>query len=231
MLALLAAIALTQKAPFYDEVMAFAKADQVHKPALHQILFIGSSSFTRWENVNQDLPGFGILNRAFGGSSLPDVIRYVDLVVTPYEPRQIVLYCGENDFAGDPSLAPETVTSRFKTLYTLIRQRESQVPFVYVSMKPSPSRWNLYPKMQASNAQIKSFLETQPNSQYVEIGDTMLDNSGQPKPEIFVSDNLHMNEKGYQLWADRLRTVLLPKPSQLSVTLDPVQRPVAASSR
>ncbi len=32
----------------------------------------------------------------------------------------------------------------------------------------------------------------------------MLAANGEPKPEIFLGDKLHMNEKGYAIWRDVL---------------------------
>lgn len=70
------------------------------------MLFVGSSSFTKWTDVQNYFPGYKIINRGFGGYSLPDVIRYADNIVFPYHPKQIVNYCGENDLAAADSVTP-----------------------------------------------------------------------------------------------------------------------------
>src|SRR5471030_48169 len=84
--------------PFAKDVAAFKERDKENPPEKGQILFIGSSSFTRWTDVGKYFPGHKILNRAFGGSSLSDVINFANDIVPPYEPKQVVIYCGENDF-------------------------------------------------------------------------------------------------------------------------------------
>src|SRR5687767_4486166 len=91
--------------PFADDIAAFKKQDSIKFPAKNSILFIGSSSFTMWNDIRNYFPGYPIINRAFGGSSLPDLIRYASKIVFPYKPKQIVIYCGENDLA-----ASDTVT-------------------------------------------------------------------------------------------------------------------------
>ena len=126
--------------PFADDIRAFKIEDSLHKPPQHAILFVGSSSFTKWTDVQSYFPGYTIINRGFGGSSLPDVIRYANDIIFPYHPKEIVIYCGENDFAGDSTLSAETVFERFKTLYGMIREKMPAVPVVYISIKPSPSR-------------------------------------------------------------------------------------------
>lgn len=195
--------------PFAREIAAFKEADRKNPPAKGQILFVGSSSFTRWTDVSNYFPGRKILNRAFGGSSLPDVIRYADDVIFPYNPKQIVIYCGENDLAGDPKLAAFVVYDRFVTLFNLIRSHLPNVPIAYVSMKPSPSRWTLRAKFIAANHWISDFCATQKSAKFINIWDAMLDENGRPKSDIFVSDNLHMKPAGYQIWKPIIEPFLL----------------------
>ena len=144
-------------------------------------------------------PRHPLINRAFGGSTLVDEARYVNEVVAPYRPKEVVFYCGENDFAAQPNLDPGEVVGRFEALFMTIRRLTNSVKFVYVSMKPSPSRWNLAPKFREANARIKAFLQTQPRTVYIDIWPVML-KDGKPDPSIFVQDNLHINEKGYRRW-------------------------------
>ena len=198
-----------QSDPFAKEVAAFSNADRINPPAKGQVLFIGSSSFTKWTDVGDYFPNVKILNRAFGGSALPDVIRHLDEVVYPYKPRQVVIYCGENDFAGDSKLEPAEVVNRFKTLFRLIRNHERNVPIIYVSMKPSPSRWQMRAKFQTANAKIADFLKHQRKAEFLDVWPVMLNGDGVPKPEIFLSDRLHMNATGYHLWQPLLEPLLV----------------------
>ena len=141
--------------PFLKEVNYFKKLDSITPPPTNPILFIGSSSFTKWVDVKNYFPGYTILNRAFGGSSLPDVIHFAEEVIFKYNPKQIVIYCGENDVAANASA--ETVLERFKTLHTLIRTKLPKVSIVFVSLKPSPSREKFWPVMIEANGMIKQF--------------------------------------------------------------------------
>ncbi len=197
------------EAPFAKDIAAFQAADRKSPPKPGQILLIGSSSFTRWTDVGSYFPDRHILNRAFGGSTLVDVIRYVDQVVTPYRPSQVVIYCGENDLAGDTKLPAYKVTERFVTLFKLIRNRYPKVPVAYVSMKPSVSRWSLRAKFTAGNRWIAEYLAGQPATAYIDVWPVMLNARGLPKPEIFVGDNLHMNAQGYALWKPVLEPFLV----------------------
>ena len=197
-----------QQQPFQSDIQAFKEQDSVHFPPKDAILFVGSSSFTKWTDVQDYFPGFTIINRGFGGSSLPDVIRYADEIIFPYYPMQIVIYCGENDFAASDTVSVQTVFSRFKQLFQLIREKLSDVPIAYVSMKPSPSRQKLMPKFEAANGLIKNYLETKKNTSFIDVYHKMLNKDGTPMKDIFLEDNLHMNAKGYHVWQKIMKPYL-----------------------
>ena len=191
---------LHAQAPFQDEIKTFKKEDSSHFPGLHKILFVGSSSFNFWKDVQDYFPNHPIINRGFGGSSLPDVIRYANEIIFPYRPKQIVIYCGDNDLAASDSVTAQTVEKRFKELFFLIRKKIPGVPIVFVSIKPSPSRAYLMPRMVQTNQLIKQFLAHQKKAVYIDVYHKMLLPDGKPIPEIFKQDSLHMNPKGYAIW-------------------------------
>ncbi len=186
--------------PFITEVNEFKVQDSLHKPPAHPVLFIGSSSFTIWKTLQEDFPDHVVLNRAFGGSQLTDQIRYVNEVVFPYEPKQILVYCGENDLAYKDSVTAEMVVERFTTLFRLIREKLPSVPIVFVSIKPSPSRQLIQPKVMEANAAIKKFLKKKKHTGYIDVYKEMIDDEGKDRPELFGDDMLHMNREGYKIW-------------------------------
>lgn len=195
--------------PFADEIAVFKKKDSVSFPQKGAILFVGSSSFRKWTDVQNYFPAFPVINRGFGGSTLPDVIRYAGEIIFPYQPKQIVIYCGENDIAYADSVTGKMVCNRFKQLFSLIRANLPDVPLVFVSIKPSPSRWQMRDRMQDANRRIRKFLVKQSNTRFVSVWKAMLDENGLPRAEIFEADNLHMNAKGYAIWQQLLEPVLL----------------------
>lgn len=186
--------------PFRKEINAFKKSDSIQMPAKDMILFTGSSSFTRWKDVQDYFPGYPILNRGFGGSSLPDLIRYADEIIYPYQPKQIVIYCGENDIAASDTVTAQLVLQRFTTLFNMIRAHLPKVPVAFVSIKPSPSRRKFRQVVIEANALIKKFLGKQSRTGYINVYDAMLNSDGTEKGEVFVQDSLHMNAKGYAIW-------------------------------
>lgn len=197
-----------QQPRFYKEIQQFKEADSLQSPGKGAILFIGSSSFTKWKDVQEYFPKHKIINRGFGGSSLPDLIRYVDDIVFPYNPKQVVIYCGENDLAASDTVSGVTVTQRFITLFNIIRAKLPRIPIVYISMKPSPSREHLMQKMDIGNYFIRKFLLENKRSDFVDVYHQMVDANGRPQKELFIQDMLHMNSNGYAIWQKVLEPYL-----------------------
>jgi lysophospholipase L1-like esterase len=187
-----------QDAPFYNEIQNFKKQDSIKFPPKKAILFIGSSTFTNWKDVQTYFPDHVIINRGFGGSSLPNVINYVPDIVFPYDPKQIVIYCGENDFTGGATA--QIVVDRVKQLIELIRTKYPKVPLVYISIKPSPSREKYMPQMVEANEMIAKMVKKMKKVKFVNTYNAMFNPDGTIMTDIFLKDNLHMNAKGYAIW-------------------------------
>ncbi|MBC7847650.1 MAG: G-D-S-L family lipolytic protein [Flavobacterium sp.] len=198
-----------QSQKFQAEVLAFKKLDSISFPPSNAILFIGSSSFTKWKDVSSYFPNYTIVNRAFGGSTLLDVIHFEKEVIFPYKPKQIVIYCGENDIASSETISEKIVFERFKILYDDIRKVFPKVSIVYVSMKPSPSRWKMKERLIKGNELISEFIKSQKNTVFVSVWEKMLDSDNKPIPTIFLEDQLHMNAQGYSIWQKIIEPVLL----------------------
>lgn len=198
-----------QAQPFANEIAAFKKADSIKFPPQNAILFVGSSSFRIWQNVQTSFPSHKIINRGFGGSLLPDVIRYASDIIFPYNPKQIVIYCGENDIASSDNVTAQIVLERFKTLFQIIRNRMLHVPVLFVSIKPSPSRWALKNKMIEANELIRKYLKKKKHANFVNVWNVMLGPDGKPIETLFLPDNLHMNASGYLIWQKIIESHLL----------------------
>ena len=208
-LMVLAGMAQAQDAPFYSEIKTFKKEDSLHFPPKHAIVLLGSSSFRKWTDVQKYFPGYPIINRGFGGSTFPDAIRYLDEIVFPSQPRQILIYEGDNDVASSDKITADSVFNRFRKLYFLIRKRLPVVQISFVSIKPSPSRQSLMPEMDKANSMIKGFLKNKKHSDFIDVYHSMLDKNGLPDKSIFIEDELHMNAKGYAIWKKIIQPYLL----------------------
>ena len=195
--------------PFYKEILAFKKQDSISFPPKHTIVFVGSSSFTNWKDVQNYFPRQIIINRGFGGSSFPDVIRYYGEVIFPYKAKQLVIYCGENDLAASDTVTAQLVFQRFKQLFTIIRKNDPSVYVAFVSIKPSPSRRQLWLKVEKANQFIKNYLTTKKKTAFIDVYHPMFNKDGTVMSEIFLADSLHMNAKGYKIWQKIIKPYLI----------------------
>lgn len=201
-LLMLFALALSQekKPMFWQDIQELKKKDQQTPPQKDAILLIGSSSFTKWQDVSDYFPGKTIINRGFGGSRLIDLNYFSEDLLSPYQPKQIIVYCGENDFADDKNLKADVVAERFKTFYQKIRSKFPNIEVDYISIKYSPSREHLWPQMKEANKKIKKFMKKEKKAEFIDITKVMNDSKGNIRKDIFVEDMLHMTPEGYRLW-------------------------------
>lgn len=197
-----------QAPPFWNEISAFKASDIVAPPPQDAILFVGSSSFRMWHDVQAAFPGYQIINRGFGGSQLTDVIRYFYDIILPYHPRQIVIYCGENDLV-EKGVKAKDVSIRFQTLFCMIRKNLPDAMVDFVSIKPSPSRAAVRNEVVAANQMIKNFITSQSKARYIDVYQKMIDANGNVMNDIFKEDMLHLNEKGYVIWQKAILPDLL----------------------
>lgn len=189
-----------EKPMFWQDIQNFKKLNLENPPAENAILLVGSSSFTKWTDVANYFPDKTIINRGFGGSRLTDLNDYAEDLLNPYQPKQIIIYCGENDFADNDKLKADVVVERFKTFYKKIRAKFPKIEVDYISIKYSPSREKLWPQMKKANKKIADFMKKQPNAEFIDITKVMQDENGNVRKDLFVEDMLHMTPEGYRLW-------------------------------
>ena len=195
------------KPRFWDDVQTIKSYDKLFVPLAHPVLFVGSSSIRKWADMQVAFGSYNVINRGIGGAVVNDITFYLNDIVFPYDPKQIVLYVGENDLVDENTTA-DSILNRTMLLYNGIRTKMPNVPIVYIAMKPSPSRDKFQSKAIAANNLIRQFLAKDKKTVFVDIFPLMLKN-GKSRPELFVSDMLHMNQQGYAIWDNAVRPYLL----------------------
>lgn len=189
-----------KKPMFWQDIQNFKKADLENAPPKDAILLIGSSSFTKWTDVSSYFPDKTIINRGFGGSRMTDLNDFAEDLLSPYQPKQIIIYCGDNDFADHHDLKAKVVVNRFKAFYKKIREKFPNIEVDFISIKYSPSREILWPQMKETNKKIAAFMKKEPNAEFIDITKAMEDSNGNVRRDLFVEDMLHLTPEGYELW-------------------------------
>ena len=171
-------------------------ARRVNPP--HPPVFYGSSSIRCWDTVAEDFDP-RVVNAGFGGSTLEACDYFFERLVPPLAPRSLLVYAGDNDL-GDGRGVEQTLGS-FRSLAKKVATRLNSVPFGFISVKPSPARGAIIDGIRRFNALVRAEIESIPGGYYVDIFPSMLDEFGVPNPAFFLPDGLHLNRKGYRLWA------------------------------
>jgi len=179
-------------------IRTFEEADQHNPPSKGAVLFIGSSSIGLWTTLADDFPSTEVINRGFGGSEIADSTYYVDRIVAPYQPKVIVLYAGDNDLVNGKT--PQQVFEDYQAFVSRVRRKLPRARVAFISIKPSPARWHVVRSVRAANEMIRSYASRGKGLIYIDVFTPMIGADGNPRPELFSEDNLHLNREGYRLW-------------------------------
>ncbi len=184
-------------------ITRFEAADVVNPPPKGGIEFIGSSTITRWTTLVQDFPGLPVFNRGYGGSQIKDTTFFAPRIIIPYAPRIIVFHAGDNDLAAGAT--PEKVIADLKELIDLVHAKLPETEFCYISLKPSVKRERLRLEQQKVNEGANELSKSNSRFHYIDQYHMVIDAKGNPRPELFAADDLHLSEAGYKLLAERVR--------------------------
>jgi lysophospholipase L1-like esterase len=184
------------------DIAAFEAADTITPPQKGGIVFVGSSTIRRWDTASY-FPDLKIINRGFGGSEMADAVRYVHRIVTPYEPRLVVVYSGDNDISAGWS--SEDVAIQFERFTRAVHAKLPQTRILLIAVKSSLLRWTQIDRMRMSNAILRAYCERDDRLAFIDFDTLMLGWDEKPRRELFVEDGLHLSPQGYQLWTTVLR--------------------------
>ena len=203
-------LASMRTAEFWESAIAdFEEQDRESPPEPGAILFTGSSSIRMWGSLAEDMTPLRVLNRGFGGSHIDHVSHYASRIVTPYRPRAIVLYAGDNDLSKGTGKTPESVLADFRHFVGFVHGALPGTPVYFVAIKPSLSRWDRWPAMRDANQRIAAWAKETEGVEYLDVATPMLGPDGEPRSELFVIDGLHLSDEGYEVWTEVVRPVLM----------------------
>lgn len=199
-----------------DAIAAFdANADSRPEGA---IVLTGSSSFARWRTMETDLAPLTVIPRGFGGSTMADVLHYLDRLVMPYKPRAVVIYEGDNDtFYG---VSPETVAGQLMRIIAKIKASLPDTRVYVLSVKPSRARVSVWGKAQETTELYKRIIASDDRLHFIDVATPFLEPDGTVMDDVFVDDGLHLNEKGNRIWATAIKSVLMKLEAQHETTND-----------
>lgn len=184
---------------FQAEINKLVAGDSAVKKRV-VILFTGSSSIRLWTSLQADFPKANVVNRGFGGSQMSDLVGYVDQLIVPYHPKQIFIYEGDNDLWARKN-SYEILSEADRLLAAIRKQLPRKVQVLFISTKPSILRWQLKDKYVEFNTKLEAWAQQKRNVVFIDVWQPMLDAEGKVRADLFIEDGLHMNKKGYEIWA------------------------------
>jgi lysophospholipase L1-like esterase len=158
----------------------------------------GSSTIKLWRSLPKLSQGKEVLNTGFGGSKAADLERYLYPLVLKFDPKRVFIYEGDNDLWAD--VPAEEILNSLKQIVNRIHLVDPQTEIILIGAKPSPSRWEKKESYQDFNRQLSTFCDQKENVRYLDTWKALTDPSGSPRPELYVKDQLHLNEAGYKIW-------------------------------
>ena len=200
-------IAQQKHGKYESTIVKFEQEDQKKGYHPEAVLFTGSSSIKMWKSLGEDMSPIPILNRGFGGSTIPEVTHYADRILLPHHPKIIFFYCGENDLANEESKSDLALKS-FKKFHEYMKKNLPETKVYFIAIKPSIKRWNYWDKMSQANAKLSKIISKKDNFFFVDTASQMLDENGIVLQDIFIKDNLHMNAKGYAIWTKVIKPIM-----------------------
>ena len=194
---------------WYEDEIKRLEKDSLKTAKEAETIFYGSSSIRMWASLNNDFAAIKPVNLGFGGSTLAACVWFFERVMTPYHPKRLVIYAGDNDL-GD-GRHPEEVFIFFQQLVVKAGRRFGDVPCYFISLKPSISRRQIIDQYKFTNNLIETeIIKCNNNWQFINIFKEMIDPAGNPIGKYFLNDGLHLSESGYKLWKqvvnDRINT-------------------------
>ncbi len=182
---------------FEGEIRAFEMQPLDQTPGDRSVVFVGSSTIRMWSNLASSFPFLQVVNRGFGGSTMEDLLFYFDRILPPINPALVVVYEGDNDLAAGKS--QQTIVTQFEGFLKRMQEALPQSDVAVISVKPSPARQSLIPRVHLLNEALAALCEEQ-HATFLDLFNPMLDEHGNPYPQLFAADGLHLNQGGYRLW-------------------------------
>ena len=161
---------------FESEILAFEEGDRGDWPPPGGIVFTGSSSIRLWSTLEEDMAPLPVVKRGFGGAHMEHVVHNARRIITPYEPRAVVVFVGGNDIGSGKSALE--VAEDFQEFLQIVRGDLPDADVWLLSLKPSRLRWELWPEMKKLDVQLRLFADADPRVHFVETGATLLSESG-----------------------------------------------------
>lgn len=209
-----------------DRNSQLAHRQLLEKASLGKIdlYFLGDSITRRWgtkdaqyrtflENWQQNFFGWNAADFGWGGDTTSNILwRLQNGELDNVNPKVIVILAGTNNVGkNSPQTDPDSriadVTRGIKAILEICRHKAPQATILLMSITPRNDNPAVMPVIKQINRHISKFADGK-KVRYIDISRKMSDKTGTLLPGMTVADRLHLDLKGYQVWADALKPIL-----------------------
>lgn len=187
------------------------------------VYFLGDSITRRWgtsdekyksflENWRQNFFGWNAANFGWGGDTTHNILwRIKDGELNNINPKVIVLLAGTNNVGnktpqGDEEAKATDIAKGIKAILDVCRQKAPNAVIVLMGIFPRNDNMAVMPVINKVNEKIAKFADGK-KIRFLNINKKMADKDGKLFQGVTVADGLHLDVKGYQIWADALKPI------------------------
>ena len=153
-----------------------------------------------WGKLQETYPKENLINTGFGGSKAADLERYLFPLVIKFEPSRVFIYEGDNDIWAGVEVAD--ILTSLDNIVTRIHLVNPATEIFLIGAKPSPSRWDKKANYQIFNQKLSEYCLAKENVEFVDTWKVLTHPDGSPRPELYIQDQLHLNQDGYVIWGE-----------------------------
>lgn len=198
----------------HSELVAKAKKGNI------DLYFEGDSITRRWEanhkaNWDRNFGGWKAADFGAGGDRTQNVLyRLLNGELDGVNPKVVVLMIGTNNVGFEPvegsdEMLVADVTRGIKACLDVIRKKAPKAKILLMAITPRNTNGGtaLMPTIDKINGRISKFADNR-TIKFLNINDKLADKHGKLFEGV-TDDGLHLTEKGYQVWADAMKPILI----------------------
>ena len=192
-------------AQWEDDIREFERLDQATVYPDSAILFAGSSSIRLWDDIEQDMAPYAVIQRGYGGAALHDFAYYAPRILYPHRYQALVLFVGNDIWGNADDKSPEEMVRLFKHIVRQSQRHQPAAPVFIVEVTHVPKREALVEEIQRANDAIREATQGWENVHFIPTSDLFLTADRTVRRDVFRDDDIHQNEVGYRRWTERLK--------------------------
>lgn len=190
------------------DIAVFDSLNLVEVSDANTLLVAGSSSVRLWDSIHTDLAPYLVMQRGYGGAKLTDFNYYAGRIIKPQQFKAILVFVA-NDIAGvEADLHPKEVYRLFRDLVKQLRKRNPETVICWIEVTPTPKRWEVTNQIREASNYIADYCNRSDDLHFIATFDRFTTAEGLPDSTFFREDMLHLNRKGYRLWANTIKASL-----------------------